>query len=315
LIDVQGLTRNFGRHVAVNHVSFRAGKGEILGFLGPNGAGKTTLLRMLTCYLPPTSGTARLAGYDILEDSVAVRRRIGYLPESVPLYGDLTAGGYLDFVGTLKGMSRRDRVARAGAVMDECGVTEVRNRPIGTLSRGFRQRVGLAQALLNDPEVLILDEPTVGLDPRQIIEIRELIRALAGRRTVVLSTHILPEASILCQRVLIINNGVLVRDDTPENLGKALRRSMTVEALVRGSFDAVRRALDGTAGVIAVRVLDESAEGVVRIAVDAGEDADVREAIAANLVAAGFGLLALHSQSMSLEDVFVRLVTEEATGE
>jgi ABC-2 type transport system ATP-binding protein len=315
LIDVQGLTRYFGRHVAVNHVSFRADKGEILGFLGPNGAGKTTLMRMLTCYLPPTAGTARVAGHDILEDSVAVRRRIGYLPESVPLYGDLTAADYLDFVGILKGMSRRERIARAGTVMDECGVTEVRSRPIGTLSRGFRQRVGLAQALLNDPEVLILDEPTVGLDPRQIIEIRELIRALAGRRTVVLSTHILPEASLLCQRVLIMNNGLLVRDDTPENLGKTLRRSMTVEVLVRGSFDAARRPLEGIAGVITVRLLDASVEGVARIAVDTSEDADVREAIAGRLVAAGFGLLGLHSQSMSLEDVFVRLVTEEATGE
>jgi ABC-2 type transport system ATP-binding protein len=314
LIEVDGLTKYYGSQPAVKNVSFRAEKGEILGFLGPNGAGKTTTMRILTCFLPPTAGTARVAGYDILEDSIAVRSRIGYLPENVPLYNDLTVTSYLDFVGALKGMTRADRGRRADSVMEECGVTEVRKRPIGTLSRGYRQRVGLAQALLADPEVLILDEPTVGLDPKQIIEIRDLIKGLAGKRTVILSTHILPEVSLVCQRVIIINNGVLVTDDTPDNLGKHLRRSISVEILARGDFEAMAAALDRVDGVAGVRRLDTLPEDVVRLAVDSKDETDLREAVAARLVGAGFGVLGVQSQSLSLEDIFVQLVTEENTG-
>jgi len=312
LIEVEGLTKFYGAHAAVNNLSFRAEKGDILGFLGPNGAGKTTTMRMLTCFLPPSGGTARIAGHDVQEDSIAVRRRIGYLPENVPLYTDLTVNSYLDFVGTLKGMERGDRAKRAGAVMEECGVLEVRNRPIGTLSRGYRQRVGLAQALLGDPEVLILDEPTVGLDPKQIVEIRDLIKDLGGERTIILSTHILPEVSLVCERVIIINNGVLVTDDTPENLGKHLRQSLSVDVLARGAFGEIEAALAELDGVTAVRRLDTLPEGVVRVAVDSGDDVDIREAVAARLVGAGVGILGLVSQTPSLEDIFVELVTEEA---
>jgi len=313
LIEVDRLTKYYGKHAAVKDVSFRAERGEILGFLGPNGAGKTTTMRILTCFLPPTTGTARVAGYDIQENSRAVRQRVGYLPENVPLYGDLTVTTYLDFVGTLKGLSRSDRVSQAGAVMEECGVTEVRERPIGTLSRGYRQRVGLAQALLGDPEVLILDEPTVGLDPKQIIEIRDLIKGLAGKRTVILSTHILPEVSLVCQRVIIINNGVLVTDDSPENLGKNLRRSMSVEVLARGDFVAMEQNLVRVEDVAAVRRLDTLPEGVVRIAVDSRGQKDVREAIVQSLVSGGFGVMGLSTRTPSLEDVFIQLVTDERT--
>jgi ABC-2 type transport system ATP-binding protein len=311
LIEVKGLTKYYGAHAAVKNVSFRAEKGEILGFLGPNGAGKTTTMRMLTCFLPPTDGTASIAGHDILQDSYSVRRSIGYLPESVPLYGDLAVNSYLDFVGTLKGLARPERERRAGQVMEECGVTEVRDRPIGTLSRGYRQRVGLAQALLGDPEVLILDEPTVGLDPKQIIEIRDLIKALGGERTIILSTHILPEVSLVCQRVIIINNGLLVTDDTPENLGKHMRQAMSVEVLARGEFEKMEAELRNVDGVTAVRRLGILPDGVLRVAVDCRDDVDIREKVAARLVGAGVGILGLTALTPSLEDIFVELVTDE----
>lgn len=311
MVEVKNLTRMYGPNAAVDAISFRAEKGEILGFLGPNGAGKTTTMRMLTCFLPPTSGTASVAGFDILENPSAVRSRVGYLPENVPLYGDLTVTAYLDYVGKLKGLGRSALPRRTGEVMEECGTTEVRNQLIGTLSRGYRQRVGLAQALLGDPEVLILDEPTVGLDPRQIIEIRQLIRGLAGRRTVVLSTHILPEVSLVCQRVIIINNGILVTDDSPENLGRTLRRSMGLEVTARGDFEAIREALLGMEAVEDVRRLEPGGGETVRLAVDPRGEADVREAVAHRLVTGGFGLLDLRTHAMSLEDIFVRLVTEE----
>jgi len=295
----------------VSNVTFRAEKGEILGFLGPNGAGKTTTMRMLTCYLPPTSGTARIAGFDIQDQSLEVRSRIGYLPENVPLYPDLTVDAYLDFVGTLKGMSRQQRSERADEVSRECGISDVRGRPIGKLSRGYRQRVGLAQALIADPEVLILDEPTVGLDPRQIIEIRDLILSLAGRRTVILSTHILAEVSLLCQRVIIINKGRLITDDTTENLGKNLTRSMTLELFVRGDRAGVEQTLAAIAGVKSVTPIRSDGDDMHRFRVESHESQDIRESISAQLIASGFGLLDLRSRDLSLEDVFVRLVTEE----
>jgi len=314
LIEALGLTKYYGPRAAVDGVSFEARRGEILGFLGPNGAGKTTTMRMLTCFLPPTRGTARVAGFDILEQSLEVRRHIGYLPENVPLYTDLTVSTYLDFVGTLKGMTRAERVGRIGTVMEECGVTEVQSRPIGKLSRGYRQRVGLAQALVNDPDVLNLDEPTVGLDPRQIIEIRELIRGLAGERTVSLSTHSLPEVSLLCQRVIIINDGRLITDDTPDNLTRSIRAASVVDVQIRAAAGseraAVARCLESVAGAARVSHA-ESALDIHRFRVESADGVDIREGIAAAVVAAGMGLVALTPVSPSLEDVFVRLVTEE----
>jgi len=313
LIEVQNLTKHFGRHIAISDISFRAEQGEILGFLGPNGAGKTTTMRILTCYLPPTSGRARVAGFDILDDSMEVRRRIGYLPENVPLYTDLSVRDYLGFVGRLKGMPQAGRAARTERVMDECGISQVKDRTIGKLSKGYRQRVGLAQALLNDPEVLILDEPTVGLDPQQIIEIRELIRNLAGKRTIILSTHILPEASLLCQRVLIVNKGKLISADTPDNLKARLRSSMMIDIVARGDCAAIMRHIESLSGVRSVNRMESFADGSHSLRIESKDNEDIRESVAASIIEQGFGLLSLTTSDLSLEDIFVHLVTKEDT--
>ncbi len=220
MIEVENLTKYYGDRPAIDNITFRVEKGEILGFLGPNGAGKTTTMRILAGFFPPTSGIARVAGYDVVNNSIDVRRRIGYMPETIPLYKDMRVKEYLEFVAEVKGVPRKRRKSKIEKAMKECGTTEVYHRLIGKLSKGFQQRVGLAQALLHDPEVLILDEPTIGLDPKQIIEIRQLIKSLAGERTIILSTHILPEVSMTCQRVIIINEGKIIAMDTPENLNK-----------------------------------------------------------------------------------------------
>jgi len=313
LIEVNNLTKRFGNHTAVENVTFRAEQGEILGFLGPNGAGKTTTMRMLTCYLPPTDGSARVAGFDIEADSMEVRRRIGYLPENVPLYMDLSVSRYLDFVGTLKGMPPTDRESRQEKIMDECGILHVRNRTIGKLSRGYRQRVGLAQALINDPEVLVLDEPTVGLDPQQIVEIRELIRNLAGKRTIILSTHILPEVSLLCQRVIIINKGKLIGDDTPDNLKSRLRDSVVVDMEVRGEPDRIEKHIAGMSEVQSVTRTHSGSGDAHHFRIKSRDNADIRELLVRSTVGEGFGVVGLTPVDMSLEDVFVHLVTEEDT--
>ncbi|MFQ5511886.1 MAG: ATP-binding cassette domain-containing protein [Candidatus Krumholzibacteriia bacterium] len=311
MIDVRNLSKHYGQHRAVSQISFRAKKGEILGFLGPNGAGKTTTMRMLTCYLPPTAGSARVAGYDVMEQSLEVRRRIGYLPENVPLYGDLRVTGYLDFVARLKGMPRKTRSGRIGQVMQECGISQVRHRQVGQLSRGYRQRVGLAQALVNNPEVLILDEPTVGLDPRQIIEIRELIRNLAGERTIILSTHILPEVSLLCDRVIIIDRGKLVAVDRPENLKSRLSHATVIDLVARGDVSAIAGCLRKLPGVRSVERGGSVSADTHRLRVESRAGEDVRESVSRALVDGGFGLLSLETADMSLEDIFVKLVTRE----
>ncbi|NIM19445.1 MAG: ATP-binding cassette domain-containing protein [Candidatus Latescibacteria bacterium] len=313
MIEVQNLTKQYGETTAISDVTFQAEQGEILGFLGPNGAGKTTTMRILTCFLPPTSGRARIAGFDVLEDSLEVRKRVGYLPENVPLYHDLSVVGYLDFVGKLKGMSKQTRMRRIGEVSEECGTDDVAERTIGKLSKGYRQRVGLAQALLNDPEVLILDEPTIGLDPKQILEIRQLIRSLAGRRTIILSTHILPEVSLLCQRVIIINKGKLIIDDTPENLKYRLRSTMSLDILIRGPKEAIISHLQSLPEVESVAHKDTAAEDTHNLRIDSAENRDIRELISRSVVEKGFGLMGMTAIEMSLEDVFVQLVTEEDT--
>ena len=226
MIEVRGLTKKYGTFTAVDDISFTVEKGQILGFLGPNGAGKTTTMRILTGYLPPTSGTALVAGYDVQEQSMEVRRRIGYLPESPPLYNDMTVREYVDFCAALKGVPRNKRAEAVSATLEQCGLEDRVNQLIGTLSKGYRQRTGLAQALVHDPEVLILDEPTIGLDPAQIIEIRELIKGLAGNHTVILSTHILPEVSVTCQAVAIIHQGKLCAADSLENLTRGHGESL-----------------------------------------------------------------------------------------
>ena len=310
MIEVSGLSRRYGTRDAVVDLTFRVPAGEIVGILGPNGAGKTTTLRMLTGYLPPSAGSARVAGHDVVSDSMRVRERIGYLPESVPLYRDLTVSAYLDLVSTLKGMARAGRRDHIAAVVESCGLTDVYARRIGALSRGYRQRTGLAQALLNDPDVLFLDEPTVGLDPRQIVEIRELIRGLAGRRTIMLSTHILPEVGHLCQRVLIIHRGRLISDGPPAELGQRLQTTATIEIEARGEPDVIVAVLRGVAGLAAVDVID-ARDGVTRVRAQPASGADPREAIADALAAARINLRAMTLSTATLEDVFMHLVTRE----
>jgi ABC-2 type transport system ATP-binding protein len=269
---------------------------------------------MLTGYLPPTSGTARVAGHDVLADSMKVRERIGYLPESVPLYRDLTVSSYLDLVASLKGMAKAGRREHIATVVESCGLTDVYARRIGALSRGYRQRTGLAQALLNDPDVLFLDEPTVGLDPRQIVEIRELIRSLAGRRTIMLSTHILPEVGLLCQRVLIIHRGRLVSDGPPDELRRKFNEGAQHHAWIqieaRGEPHAIMAVLRGLDGVSAVEVVD-AADGVTRVRAQPAPGADPREAIADALAGARINLRAMTLSTVTLEDVFMHLVTRE----
>ena len=311
MIEVEQLSKAYGPIKAIEDVSFVVEKGEILGFLGPNGAGKSTTMRILTCFMPPTSGTARIAGYDIFKESLQVRRRIGYVPENAPLYTDMPVVSFLKFAAEVKGLSRRERLRQVGQVMDDCGIKDVQHRYIGKLSKGYRQRVALAQALLGNPEVLILDEPTIGLDPRQIIEIRQLIKGLAGQKTVILSTHILPEVSMACQRVIIINRGRLVAVDTPENLTTKLQTSSRLLVRVEGPATDVVRALGAVSGVQTVKGDGSGLGHVVTCVIESKKDRDVRKDVAAAVVCQNWGLLELRPVDLTLEEVFVRLVTEE----
>jgi ABC-2 type transport system ATP-binding protein len=311
MIEVEQLSKTYGPIRAIEDVSFVVEKGEILGFLGPNGAGKSTTMRILTCFMPPTSGTARIAGYDIFADSLQVRRRLGYVPENAPLYTDMPVVSFLKFAAEVKGLSRRERLRQVGQVMDDCGIKDVQHRYIGKLSKGYRQRVALAQALLGNPDVLILDEPTIGLDPRQIIDIRQLIKGLAGQKTVILSTHILPEVSMTCQRVIIINRGRLVAVDTPENLTTKLQTSSRLLVRVEGPATEVVRALGVVSGVQTVKEDGSGPAHVVTCIIESKKDRDVRKDVAAAVVHQNWGLLELRPVDLTLEDVFVRLVTEE----
>lgn len=315
MIEVENLTKYYGPTAAIQDVSFRVEQGQIVGFLGPNGAGKTTTLRILSGYLPATSGIARVAGFDVFKESLAVRRRLGYLPENVPLYPEMRVRTYLDFVAEVKGVPRPERQRRVAAAMERCRVDDVANHLIGSLSRGYRQRVGIAQAILHDPEVILLDEPTVGLDPKQIIEIRQLIRELAGQRTVILSTHILPEVEMICQRVIIINQGKIVAVDTPENLKAKVRTSARVLLQVDGPAVAVRDHLERVPGVLRVEERPERADGRIRYLVDCAPDRDLRQDLAAVVVRQGWGLSELRPADVMLEEVFIRLVTEESAHE
>ena len=311
MIEVENLTKRYGSHLAVDGITFSASKGEVLGFLGPNGAGKTTTMRILTGYFPATSGTARVAGYDCFEESMEVRRRIGYLPENVPLYKDMKVEEYISFVAAIKGVEARDVKKKVASAMADCGIDGVSRRVIGELSKGYKQRVGLAQALVNDPEVLILDEPTIGLDPNQIRGIRSLIKDLAGRRTVILSTHILPEVSMVCGKVVIVNKGKLVATDTPENLAHKIRKSSGLLVRVAGPADEVAAALRAIDGAKSVTMERSSADGAHTFRMELDEDSNVRQSIPREIVARNWDLLEIHSLEATLEDVFVQLVTKE----
>ena len=311
MIEVDNLTKRYGRTTAVDGISFVVKKGEILGFLGPNGAGKTTTMRILTCYLPPTEGTARVAGHDVFEEPLEVKKRVGYIPETPPLYTDMDVDTFLDFCAKIKGVPASQRRARVDAAVEKCRVGDVRKTLIGRLSKGYRQRVGLAQAILHDPEVLILDEPTAGLDPKQIIETRDLIKGLGGEHTIILSTHILPEVSMTCGRVVIINKGKVVAEDTPDNLTHRLQGAGTLRLEVRGDAAALAEALRPVAGVVAVRPHGEVA-GVSLVDVEAAPGADVRAELARAVVQKGYDLLGLQQVGMSLEEIFLHLTTTEA---
>jgi ABC-2 type transport system ATP-binding protein len=309
MIEVENLTKRYGRHTAVDGVSFKVMKGEILGFLGPNGAGKTTTMRILTCYLPPTEGKARVAGFDVFDDPLEVKRRVGYTPETPPLYPDMSVEDFLDFCARIKGVPKPSRKPRIAETVEKARIGDARHKLIGTLSKGYRQRVGLAQAILGNPEVLILDEPTAGLDPKQIIETRELIRGLGGEHTIILSTHILPEVSMVCGRVVIINKGRVVAEDTPENLTHRLRGAATLRLEVRGGAAAAAEAVQSLRGVAAVRVAGSTLE------VDPEPGADVRPEVARAVVARGLDLLSMQQVGMSLEDIFLHLTTTESAAE
>jgi len=310
MIKVENLTKYYGQIPAIDSISFEVGKGEILGFLGPNAAGKTTTMRILTCFFPATSGKASVAGFDIFRHSIEVRKRIGYLPENVPLYTDMPVSKYLGFVAELKGIPYREKKKSVSQVIDYCGLKKFPDRLIGKLSKGYRQRVGLAQALLNDPEVLILDEPTVGLDPKQIIDIRNLIKDMAGKRTVILSTHILPEVSMTCHRVIIINQGKVITVDTPENLNKKLQKSSEILVTVEGPASEILKCLRSISGVLSVAPKEDSKENTSYL-VESDKDRDIRKDISRTIVQNNWGLLEMKSIGMSLEDIFIKLVTEE----
>ena len=312
MIEVENLTKRYGRHTAVDGVSFKVQKGEILGFLGPNGAGKTTTMRILSCYLPPTEGSARVAGHDVFEAPMEVKKRVGYLPETPPLYPDMDVEAYLDFVAKIKAVAPKSRKARIDDAIEKCRIGDVRRTLIGRLSKGYRQRVGLAQATLHNPEVLILDEPTAGLDPKQIIETRELIRALGGDHTIVLSTHILPEVSMTCGRVVIINKGKVVAEDTPENLTHRLKGAGALRLEVRGETGPVFDAIRVVPGVATVHPKPPAGSGVVTFEIEAEAGKDVRADLARAVVQRGFDLLGLAQVGMSLEEIFLHLTTTDA---
>ena len=311
MIEVQSLTKHYGPVTAIRDVSFSVAPGEIVGFLGPNGAGKSTTMRILSCFLPASDGTARVAGYDVFRESMEVRKRIGYLPENVPLYADMRVAPYLDFVAEVKGVARSARRAQVAEVMDRCLIADVQNRLIRNLSKGYRQRVGLAQALVSDPAVLILDEPTIGLDPAQIFEIRNLIKSLAGEHTVILSTHILPEVSMVCDAVVIINRGSIVAQGPIDRLVEQFFPTARVEVEVTAPRAAARDGMRSIPGVVNVEEREPAHDGVGRFVVESARGHDVRGEIFQMAAHQKWGLLELRRVGMTLEEVFMRIVAGE----
>jgi ABC-2 type transport system ATP-binding protein len=313
LIEVEHLTKSYGQARAVNDISFKVEKGEILGFLGPNGAGKTTTMRILTGYLPATGGTARIAGYDVFEDSMEVRKRIGYLPETPPLYPDMSVSDYLAFVARIKGVEAGDLPNRVAEAMKMTNLTERKDWLIKKLSRGYKQRVGIAQAVVHNPDVVILDEPTVGLDPTQRNEVRNLIKGLAGEHTIILSTHILSEVETTCDRVIIINKGKIAAIDTTENLTSQLKGGERVRIVVRGEADGLASSLETVEGVKKVDVEPLEHGGGVSVMIESDLGLDLRGKIASTVVSGGHELLELRAITLSLEEIFMQLTTEETT--
>jgi len=313
VIQAENLTKRYGPTLAVDRVSFSVEQGEVVGFLGPNGAGKSTTMRMLTCFIPPTSGTARILGLDVFSDSIEARRRIGYMPEGVPLYPDMRVVEYLRFRASIKGVPPRERRGRMAEVMGLCGVDGVQRKLIGALSKGYRQRVGLADALVADPPLLILDEPTIGLDPNQIRVVRQMIRDLAPKRTVLISTHILPEVEAVCSRVLIINRGRIACSQSVAEMTRSAQDRMTLRLEARGPAEAVAAALAKTPGVAEAR-LESDEDGVAAFTVKAAPGQDPREEISRRMLSRTWPVRELRAVRLSLEDIFAR-ITASDTGE
>jgi ABC-2 type transport system ATP-binding protein len=310
MIQVEGLTKRYARHVAVDNISFSVDKGDIVGFLGPNGAGKTTTMRVLTCFMPPTNGKVTVAGYDVFEHPMEVKKRIGYLPETPPVYPEMEVADYLGFVGRLKGIASSDLRKRVDEVCERCAVADVKKKLIGKLSKGYRQRVGLAQAIIHNPDVLILDEPTSGLDPKQIIETRELIKSLAGEHTIILSTHILPEVEAICQKVVIISKGKVVATDSVESLTHHRKgtdaMSLEVETDGIAGTSDVQQRLEQVSGVSKV-LFKQAADHRMTFEVEGLPGQTPRADVARAIVHAGWNLLELRSMNFSLEEVFLQL--------
>ena len=312
MIEVTNLVRRYGPHIAVDHANFKIEKGEIVGFLGPNGAGKSTTMNILTGYLSSTEGTVRVDGMDILEYPSVIKKKIGYLPENPPLYMEMTVKEYLSFTGEIKKIPKAEKADRMNRIMETVGVTDVSGRLIKNLSKGYKQRVGLAQAMIGDPEVLILDEPTAGLDPKQILEIRDLITELGKDHTIILSSHILPEVSAVCKRVLIINRGAIIADDTPDNLARRLLGGSNILLRVDGKETKVSKALAKVPSINKVEYRESQEAGTLELIAEAAEDEDIRRDIFRALAAADIPILMMRSQDMSLEEIFLNLTTEEA---
>ena len=314
MIQVEGVSKRYGPHLAVDNISFHVERGEIVGFLGPNGAGKTTTMRILTGFLPPTEGTARIGDFDVSESPLEAKRRIGYLPETPPLYPEMEVSAFLRFVAGIKGIAKKDIRRRVDCVLERTTCEGVRDTLIGKLSKGYRQRVGLAQALIHNPEVLVLDEPTSGLDPKQIIEVRRLIRSLAGEHTIILSTHILPEVSGTCGRVIIINEGRIEASDTPENLTAQLQGAEAIVVDVEGPESDVRARIEGQQGVRQVE-LQEARDGRCVWRVEVEKDESMPRRLADAVVNSGWGLYSMQPLRLSLEDIFLKLTSQEESAE
>ncbi len=316
MIEVEGVTKDYGPFTAVSNLSFSVEAGEILGFLGPNGAGKTTTMRILTGFFPPSAGSARVAGHDVVSEPLAAKAKIGYLPETPPLYPEMSVVDYVHFVAHIKGVPSAERNQKVESALERCSLTEVRDKLCAKLSKGFRQRVGLAQALVHDPEVLILDEPTAGLDPRQIGETRELIKSLGGDHTVILSTHILPEVSMTCDRVVIINRGRLVAHGTPASLANRFRdpfrKAASIDVTIQGSIVAIEDVIRETAGIVDFRETGREPDDVISFTIEVASDTDVRRTLADRVVKRGLGLLELKSSGENLEDIYLRAIANDA---
>ena len=314
MIEVQRLSKFYDQRKAIDDLTFKVEKGEILGFLGPNGAGKTTTMKILTCFMPASSGVARVAGYDVFESPIEVKRRVGYLPETPPVYRDMVVTEYLNYAAALHGIKGSPARAAVDVALSKCGLTAVAKRLIGNLSKGYRQRVGLAQAIVHNPEVLVLDEPTVGLDPKQILEIRELIKSFAGSHTVILSTHILPEVQATCSRVLIINEGKIVAIDKLDSISARLRKSNVLSIVVKGGASDLAAKLRALPGIGEISNQGEI-DGGTRYMVTASNGIDIRSSVAEAIIKSGAGLLELKRESLSLEEVFLKLTTIEQPAE